>query len=187
MGPLRVLWPASTFGLVALAEESIVAEPAPKKDPKEPILRGEYELRHEALRQEYEAFAKKSTRILRVLLVVTLATAALSGYLLRENTRRVEDINSSLVQACEQNGNPLRWVVRQFGFVLIGQIEKNVEQSKTLEKAGTFEEIFPSYPSDKLHALLVKSREEERQDKEGLQSAISLASPVACEERYPPK
>jgi hypothetical protein len=155
------------------------------KDPKEPILREEYERRHTALRQSYEKFARRSTRILTFLVLVVLATGGLSAYLLRENGQQTKEINGSLVDNCKKNGNPLRAAVRRFGTVLIEQVQGDISQSKTFEKTGTFAEIFSNFPPDKLHALLASGREDERRKIGGLREAKQSVQPVNCEKRYP--
>jgi hypothetical protein len=155
------------------------------KDPKEPIHREEYERRHAALRQSYERFARRSTRILAFLVLVVLATGALSAYLLHENSQQTKEINGSLIDNCKKNGNPLRTAVRRFGTVLIEQVQSDIAQSKTFEKRGVFAEIFPDYPPDKLRALLRSGREDERRKIGGLREAKKQVQPVNCEKRYP--
>jgi hypothetical protein len=155
------------------------------KDPKEPILREEYERRHAALRQSYERFARRSTRILAFLVVVVLATGVLSAYLLHQNSDQTREINGSLVDNCKKNGNPLRTAVRRFGTVLIEQVQTDISQGKTFEKRGVFREIFPDFPPDKLHAFLRAGREDERRKIGGLRKAKKQVRPVNCEKRYP--
>jgi len=155
------------------------------KDPKEPILREEYERRHAALRHSYETFARRSTLILALLVVVVLATGGLSAYLLSENSNQTREINGSLVDNCKRNGNPLRGAVRRFGTVLIEQVQSDIAQSKTFEKTGTFAEIFSNYPPDKLHALLASGRQGERRKIGGLREAKEQVQPINCEKRFP--
>lgn len=154
------------------------------KDPKEPILREEYERRHAALRKSYETFAKRSTRILTFLVIVGIASAAFSTYLLHQNSQQTAAINNSLVDNCEQNGNPLRAAVRKFGSTLIEQTQEDIEQSLAFEKAGTFAEILPDFPPDKLHEFAVADREDERQKIRGLRTATQKVSPVDCGKRF---
>lgn len=154
------------------------------QNPKEPILREEYERRHKVLSDRYESYARRSTRILGFLVVVVLATAALSTYLLHENGQRTKDINDSLATNCIKTGNPLRSAVQLFGVTLIEKTEDDIRQSVAFEKAGTYKEIFPSYPSDKLHKLLVSNREDERIEIKKLRRAEEKADPINCEERF---
>lgn len=172
----------------------------PPKDPNEPILREEYERRHKALRLRYEGFAKRSYRILAVIVVVVLATGALSAYLLHENSQRTKEtakitkktsrfsvtLSNNLIESCRTNGNPLRKAVRKFGETLDGQIEKGIAQSKALERAGTYQEIFPQYPADKLHVLLKQNRIEERKAVKEINEAIRSIEAVNCYARFPP-
>lgn len=155
-----------------------------EQDPKEPILREEYERRHQALQDKYEVFARRNQRALITIVLGVFLVALSSAYLLRENRERTRDINSSLVENCEQTGNPLRAAVRQFGETLIGQTERNIEQNKTFEKTGTFAEIFPGYPPDKLHKLLVEGRENEHEEVAELQEATAKTHPLNCETRF---
>lgn len=155
-----------------------------KNDPQEPILREEYERRHASLRQSYETFAKRSTRILTFLVIIMVATSGLSAYLLRQNGQQTQAINSSLVENCEQNGNPLRAAVRKFGSTLIEQTQADIEQSLAFEKAGTFAEILPNFPPDKLHEFAVADREDEREKIRRLRAANEKVGPVNCEKRF---
>jgi len=155
-----------------------------EQDQNEPILRGEYERRHQELRGKYETYARRSTRILRVLVLVVLLTAGASAYLLRENGKRTEDITASLIEGCQKNGNPLRGAARTFGHVLIAQTKHAIEQGKAFERTGTYREIFPSYPPDKLHELLVKSRKEERKKIKGLLRGVNKVATVNCQQQF---
>lgn len=155
------------------------------QDPKEPILREEYERRHKGLRDRYEAFARRSTRILTFLVIVVVATGALSFYLLHQNSQQTKEINGSLVENCEKNGNPLRSAVRRFGTVLIGQVRDQIAQSKAFEKSGTLGEVFAGISPEKLHELLVASYRDERRKIRGLKKGTRQVKPINCKKRYP--
>lgn len=154
------------------------------QDPNEPILREEYERRHAALQQKYESFARRSQRILVAILLAGLLSAGVSAYLLRENSKRTQDINESLVTNCKENGNPLRAAVRLFGRTLIEKTEDDIRQSLAFEKSGQYQEIFPSYPPAKLHRLLVENRENERVEIKGLRRAKEKAKPIDCVKHF---
>lgn len=177
-----------------------MTEPEKTPDPNEPIRREEYERRHKALRSSYEHYARRSTRILRVLVGIGLVTGALSFYLLNENGQRTDEtskitketstfsmrLSKSIVESCRRNGNPLRKAVREFGGTLKDQLEKEIAQSKALEAAGTYEEIFPQYPPDKLHELIEKNRGSERKAVEEIKATIRTIEAVDCRANFPP-
>lgn len=154
------------------------------KDPNEPIRREEYEHRHAKLQSRYERFARKSMRILGVLVVVSLVGAATSAYLLHENNQRTADIKESLVEGCQQNGNPLRKTVRKFGGVLIAQTQLSIDQSIAFEKTGLLKEFLPNLPPEERHELAAKNRRQERMKKSELRSALKNTRPVGCKARY---
>jgi hypothetical protein len=155
-----------------------------EQDPNEPIPREEYERRHLALQVKYDSFARRSQRILAALVVAVLLTGGVSAYLLHENAKRTEDINNTLVENCERNGNPLRGTVRLFGDVLVEKTADDIRQSLAFEQSGTYAEIFPTFPPDKLHTLLVENRESERKEIKQLKRAAEHARPVDCDKHF---
>jgi hypothetical protein len=157
----------------------------PEKDPKEPLLREEYERRHKALQTKYETFARRTYRTLAVFFVGLLLTAGAAGYLINENGERSGEITESLVKGCKESGNSLRKTVRKFGSTLIEQTQRQIDQSKAFEKSGVLAEFLPNFTPEERHALVVKSRQEDRKTKRELRKAKANAHPVACEARYP--
>jgi len=155
-----------------------------EQDQNEPILRGEYERRHKALQEKYESFAKRSQRILIGIVLVTMLNAGISAFLLGQNNQRTEDITDSQVSNCEKSGNPLRAAVRTFGNTLVTQTRKDIAQGKQFEEAGTYDEIFPGFPKDKLHDLLVEGREDQQEEIQELRKGIRAAHPINCKARF---
>lgn len=153
-------------------------------DPKEPVPRGEYEERHQLLRTEYEAFAKRTVRILLLIFAATLLMMAIATYLLHENKQRTQDIRSTLIENCERNGNPLRSVVRHLGNVQIQRILADIKQRNAFEQSGLYQKIFPNFPSDELKELLAKGRKRDLNTVHGLRKATMHAMPVECQEKF---
>lgn len=77
------------------------------------------------------------------------------------------ELRDGLVRACENNGNPLRAVVRK-------QIEYRLKTAETTDYAR----LFPNIPEDELRTLL---RAQERE----LRRELELLAPVDCESLYP--
>lgn len=157
-----------------------------EQDQNEPILRGEYERRHQELQDKYETFSRRTYRILAVFFLGLLATGGAAAYLLNENSNRTDEITTSQITNCETSGNPLRASVRTIGNTLITQTNKQIEQSEGFEKAGTYDEFFPGYPRDKLHELLVEGREDQRDEIHGLRKGVKQAHAINCKARYGP-
>lgn len=154
------------------------------KDPNEPILRKEYERRHEGLHRKYDTFSHRVGRTLAVFAVAILLTGGAAAWLYAENARQAGDIEATLVESCETSGNSLRAATAKFGEVLAGQVQDSVRQSKAFEASGTYTRLFPSTPPGELHALLAKSRAEKLQDKDEILRALEDLAPVDCRARF---
>lgn len=155
--------------------------------PKGPLTREEYERRHKALQEKYETFSRRTYRALAVIVLGLVLTGGLSAYLLNENTKRTGEIHDSLVEGCQQNGNPLRTAVRKFGSTLIEQTQRSIDQSKVFQKAGIIKEFLPNFSPEQRHELIAKNRKDDRRTKRELRKAKVRAKPVNCEARYPQK
>lgn len=95
------------------------------------------------------------------------------------------ELRDGIVFSCQKNGNSLRRAVRKFGDVLVNQIQDDIEQSKALERSGTYGEIFPNISPAKLHELIEKSLEGKENDQSELSRVIKLARPVSCKAFFP--
>lgn len=155
------------------------------------VPRDEYEERHAALRERYEKFSRKTLRILKVLVVVLLLNGLLSAYLLSENSKRVDEstqfaqtLQTSIIESCETNGNPLREAARKFGHTLENQIREELQQSAAYERSGAYEKLFPSFDPDELHKLLEQNAERGQKKIEELEEAVDGIEAVDCAKIY---
>lgn len=89
-----------------------------------------------------------------------------TAQLTARNKVLVDRIHQGIVLSCRRNGNPLRAIVRR-------RIEREVAQTSL----SAIEEFFPTLPRDKLVALLIRSRRQNRKD-------IRDLAPVPCTKRY---
>ncbi len=171
------------------------------KDPKEPILREEYERRHTGLRQRYESFAKRTYIVLTVMVIGLLITGGVSAYLFKQNDLRTKDneklakenamfsaaLSKSLVENCEFSGNPLRAAVRKFGNTLIGQVEAGEQQTAAFKKSGLLTKLFPNFTPEELNQLIEAGERNNDRTIEGLEDAVDEVIAVDCQTKYPTK
>lgn len=108
-------------------------------------------------------------------------TAAALDKQLRSVESFASQVRTSLVQSCQQNGNPLRRAVRLSLRVQVEELERGIAESQTLD----LQQLFPTVPPDELAALIADQNEKDAAAIVKLERRIKKIPRLTCERVYP--
>lgn len=162
-----------------------------------PLTKGEFEQFKKDQGERVDRFTKRSIIALLCIFVALLGSGVVNAKLLHENTLRANEtaqiakenqhfsveLSDALIEACEDNGNPVREAVHQFGEVLINQQTTEQARSEALAKAGLFDAAFGGHA--KVLELVQEGHERSEKAVSGLQNATEAVGRVNCKTTYP--